>query len=61
MMGKKQRLMVNLAMTAAACGINMNRIMTGEVEKSRHQKEKISKEAQDKKILNAKIKRIKKQ
>ena len=58
MMGKKQRIMANLAMTAAACGIDMNRIITGEIEKSSYSKG--SREVQDKKILNAKIKRVKK-
>ena len=58
MMDKKQRIMANLAMTAAACGIDMNRIITGEIEKSNYSKG--SREVQDKKILNAKIKRVKK-
>ena len=36
MMSKKQRIMVNLAMTAAACGIDMNRIITGEIGENRY-------------------------
>ena len=58
MMSKKQMLMARLAMTAAACGIDMNRIVTGEIEKSSYSKG--SREVQDKKILDAKIKRVKK-
>lgn len=60
MMGKKQMVMANLAMMAAACGVDMNRIITGNTEDSRYSKGKESKEAQEKKILDAKIKRIKK-
>ena len=60
MMGKKQMLMARVAMAAAACGIDMNRIITGNTEDSRYPKGKESKEAQEKKILDAKIKRIKK-
>ena len=62
MMGKKQMLMINAAMAAAACGIDMNRIITGNIEDSRYTKEnpKGSREAQEKKILDAKIKRVKK-
>ena len=60
MIGKKQMLMMNAAMMAAACGVDMNRIITGNIEDSRYSKGKESKEAQDKKILDAKIKRVKK-
>ena len=60
MMSKKQKLMVNLAMMAAACGVDMNRIITGNIEDSKYSKGKESKEAQEKKILDAKIKRVKK-
>ena len=62
MMGKKQMLMARVAMAAAACGIDMNRIITGNIEDSRCTKEnpKGSREVQDKKILDAKIKRVKK-
>ena len=59
MMGKKQGIMASLAMMAIACGVDMNRIITGNIEDSRYLK-KESKEAQDKKILDAKIKRVKK-
>ena len=58
MMGKKQMAMANIAMMAAACGVDTNRIITGEIEKSSYSKG--SREVQDKKILNAKIKRVKK-
>ena len=62
MMGKKQMMMVRVAMAAAAFGIDMNRIITGNIEDSRYPKEnpKGSREVQDKKILDAKIKRVKK-
>jgi hypothetical protein len=60
MMGKKQRIMANLAMTAAACGIDMNRIITGEIGKNRYSTGKESREVQDKKMLNAEIKRTRK-
>ena len=60
MMSKKQKLMVNLAMMAAACGVDMNRVITGEAEDSGYSKGKESKETQEKKILDAKIKRVKK-
>lgn len=60
MMSKKQMLIVNSAMAAAACGIDMNRIITGEAEKNRYSMGKESKEVQDKKILDAKIKRTRK-
>ena len=60
MMGKKQMLMARVAMAAAACGIDMNRIITGNIEDSRYSKGKESREAQEKKILDAKIKRVKK-
>ena len=62
MMGKKQKLLVRVAMAAAACGIDMNRIITGNIEDSRCTKEnpKGSREVQDKKILDAEIKRVKK-
>lgn len=52
--------MANLAMMAAACGVDMNKIITGETEKNRYLIGKESREAQDKKILDAKIKRTKK-
>ena len=60
MMGKKQMLMARVAMAAAACGIDMNRIITGNIEDSRYSKGKESREAQEKKMLDAKIKRVKK-
>ena len=60
MMGKKQMMMSRAAMVAAACGIDMNRIITGNIEDSRYSKGKESREAQEKKILDAKIKRVKK-
>ncbi len=60
MMSKKQKLMVNFAMMAAACGVDMNRIITGNIEDNRYSKGKESEETQDKKILDAKIKRVKK-
>ena len=60
MMSKKQMLMARLAMTAAAFGIDMDRIITGNIEDSKCSKGKESKEAQEKKILDAKIKRVKK-
>ena len=60
MMGKKQMMMARVAMAAAACGIDMNRIITGNIEDSRYSKGKESREAQEKKILDAKIKRVKK-
>ena len=69
MMGKKQMLMARVAMAAAAFGIDMNRIIidnkgTG-VQVGRdggYPKEdpKGSREIQEKKILDAKIKRVKK-
>ena len=60
MMGKKQMVMANLAIMAAACGVDMTSRITGEIEDSGYSKGKESKEAQEKKILNAKIKRVKK-
>ena len=60
MMGKKQMMMANLAMMAAACGVDMNRAITGNIEDSGYSKGKESKETQEKKILDAKIKRVKK-
>ena len=60
MMGKKQMMMARVAMAAAALGIDMDRVVTGNIEDSRYLKEKESKETQDKKILDAKIKRVKK-
>lgn len=69
MMGKKQMMMAGVAMAAAAFGIDMNRVIidnkgTG-VQVGRdggYPKEdpKGSREIQEKKILDAKIKRIKK-
>ena len=69
MMGKKQMMMARVAMAAAACGIDMNRIITEDKgagmlvgRDGGYPKEdpKGSKKAQDKKILDAKIKRVKK-
>ena len=62
MMGKKQMMMARVAMAAAACGIDIDRVITGNIEDSRYPKEdpKGSREVQDKKILDAKIKRVKK-
>ena len=60
MMDKKQMMMAKLAMMAAACGVDTNRIITGNIEDSKYSKGKESKEAQEKKILDAKIKRVKK-
>ena len=60
MMGKKRMVMANLAIMAAACGIDMTSRITGNIEDSRYSKGKESKEAQEKKILDAKIKRVKK-
>ena len=52
--------MAKLAMMAAACGVDTNRIITENIEDSKYSKGKESKEAQEKKILDAKIKRVKK-
>ena len=63
MMGKKQMLMARVAMAAAACGIDMNRIIIDNKGRDGgYPKEdpKGSREIQEKKILDAKIKRIKK-
>ena len=60
MMSKKQMMMAKLAMMAAACGVDTSRIITGNIEDSKYSKGKESKEAQEKKILDAKIKRVKK-
>ena len=60
MMGKKQMLMARVAMAAAALGIDMNRVITENIEDNKYSKVKESKEAQEKKILDAKIKRVKK-
>ena len=69
MMGKKQMVMANLAMMAAACGVDMNRIIIDNkgmgMQVGRdggYPKEDLkgSREVQDKKILDAKIKRVKK-
>ena len=69
MMGKKQMMMSRAAMVAAACGIDMNRIIidnkgmgmqVGRDGKYLKENPKGSREVQDKKILDAKIKRIKK-
>ena len=61
MMGKKEMIMTRLAMAAAACGVDINRIMLAGGD-SGYQREDLrgSKEVQDKKILNAEIKRVKK-
>ena len=62
MMGKKQMIMARAAITAAAFGIDVTSRITGNIEDSRCTKEnpKGSREVQDKKILDAKIKRVKK-
>ena len=69
MMGKKQMLMARVAMAAAACGIDMNRIIidnkgmgmqVGRDGGYPKEDPKGSREVQDKKILDAKIKRVKK-
>ncbi len=60
MMGKKQMMMANLAIMAAACGVDMSSRITGNIGDSRCSKGKESKEAQERKILDAKIKRVKK-
>ena len=60
MMSKKQRAMVNIAMMAVACGVDINRIITEEIGENRYSTGKESREAQDKKMLNAEIKRTRK-
>ena len=69
MMGKKQMMMSRAAMVAAACGIDMNRIIidnkgmgmqVGRDGEYLKENPKGSREVQDKKILDAKIKRVKK-
>ena len=69
MMGKKQMMMARAAMAAAAFGIDMNRVIidnkgmgmqVGRDGKYLKENPKGSREIQDKKILDAKIKRIKK-
>ena len=62
MMSKKQMIMARVAMTAAAFGIDINRVIAENIEDSRYPKEdpKGSREIQEKKILDAKIKRVKK-
>ena len=53
--------MTRLAMTAAACGIDMNRIIQAGGDSGYPREDpRGSKEVQDKKILNAEIKRVKK-
>ena len=52
--------MAKLAITAAAFGIDVTSRITGNIEDSGYSKGKESKEAQEKKILDAKIKRVKK-
>ena len=64
MMGKKEMIMTRLAMAAAACGVDINRVM--QVDRNSENSEYIkgdpkgSKEVQDKKILDAEIKRKRK-
>ena len=69
MMGKKQMMMARAAMAAAAFGIDMNRVMidnkgmrmqVGRDGGYLKENPKGSREVQDKKILDAKIKRVKK-
>ena len=69
MMGKKQMLMARVAMAAAAFGIDMNRVIidnkgigmqVGRDGEYLKENPKGSREAQEKKILDAKIKRVKK-
>ena len=69
MMGKKQMIMARAAMAAAAFGIDMNRVIidnkgmgmqVGRDGKYLKENPKGSREVQDKKILDAKIKRVKK-
>ena len=61
MMSKKQMAMTRLAMVAAACGVDMDRIMIAGRDSGYPRKDpKGSKEVQDKKILNAEIKRKRK-
>ena len=62
MMGKKQMIMASAAMAAAAaCGVDINRIMLAGGDSGYPRKDpKGSKEVQDKKILNAEIKRKRK-
>ena len=69
MMGKKQMIMARAAMAAAAFGIDMNRVIidnkgrgmqVGRDGEYLKENPKGSREVQDKKILDAKIKRVKK-
>ena len=69
MMGKKQMMIARAAMAATAFGIDMNRVIIDNkgmrmqvCRDGRYLKEnpKGSREVQDKKILDAKIKRVKK-
>lgn len=69
MMNKKQKILARAAMAAAAFGIDMNRVIidnkgmgmqVGRDGKYLKENPKGSKEIQDKKILDAKIKRVKK-
>ena len=69
MMGKKQMIMARAAMAAAAFGIDMNRVIIDNKERGMQvgrdgeylkENPKGSREVQDKKILDAKIKRVKK-
>ena len=69
MMGKKQMMMARVAMAAAAFGIDMNRVIVdnkgmgmqvGRDGKYLKENPKGSREVQDKKILDAEIKRVKK-
>ena len=69
MMGKKQMMMARVAMAAAAFGIDMNRVIIDNKERGMQvgrdgeylkENPKGSREVQDKKILDAKIKRVKK-
>ena len=69
MMGKKQMIMARAAMAAAAFGIDMNRVIidnkgmgmqVGRDGEYLKENPKGSREVQDKKILDARIKRVKK-
>ena len=69
MMDKKQKLLVRLAMAAAAFGIDMNRVIidnkgmgmqVGRDGEYLKENPRGSRKVQDEKILDAKIKRVKK-
>ena len=57
-MDSKQKAMTRLSMIAATCGVSLDSIFKYGSKNSKP--EKRNKEVQDKKILNAKIKRVKK-